>query len=126
MCTSECDTRQEGMKKKRGTNVYSESSEYQSDSDDSISRQVFAGVSCFTSSLTDYGNASFICIFIFIEFKCMRGKRWSFLYRSGKCLVGQEINLATCSPRNLNFTHVTVHRHVTVLLCLNIKSNTTH
>lgn len=26
---TECDTRQEGMKKKRGTNVYSESSEYQ-------------------------------------------------------------------------------------------------
>lgn len=55
-----------------------------------------------------------------------RQKMKSCLYSSGKRLVGQEKNWATCSPRNLNFTHVIVHRYVTVLMYLVIKSNTMH
>lgn len=32
----------------------------------------------------------------------------------------------TCSPSNVNFTDVIVHRYVTVLMYLEIKSNTRH
>lgn len=56
----------------------------------------------------------------------VRQRMKSSLYRSGKCLVGQEKNLATCLSRNLNFACVIVDRYVTVLMYLNIKSNTMH
>lgn len=48
----------------------------------------------------------------------------SSLYSSGKCLVGQDKVLATCSARNLSFTRVIVHWYVTILVYLNIKANT--
>jgi len=50
MPLTECDMRQKGKKRKRGKNIYHESSEFQADTDDSISRQVFAAVSCLSNS----------------------------------------------------------------------------
>lgn len=54
---------QEGMKK-RGKNVYRESSEYHANTGDSISRQVFAA---FTSSLVIYGKGRFVYISVFFK-----------------------------------------------------------
>lgn len=59
----------EGMKKQRGKNVHSESSENRVDTGDSTCRQVFAVLSCFTNSLAGYQNGSFIHASISSELK---------------------------------------------------------